>query len=197
VARRHYGPERIDAYLGSVFSNLMSIFMIIATAATLHREGTTEITTAAEAARALAPVVGNAATILFAIGLLGASLLAGAVLPLATAYAVSEAFGIPKGVNLDFRRARMFFSLFTFLLLLGAGLALIPHVPVMQVLVAIQVLNGMLLPIILVFILLLINDQRLTGDLQNTRLYNVLGWGTCGLITTAVLVMLGSQLGAF
>ena len=91
----------------------------------------------------------------------------------------------------------MFFSLFTFLLLLGAGLALIPHVPVMQVLVAIQVLNGMLLPIILVFILLLINDQRLTGDLQNTRLYNVLGWGTCGLITTAVLVMLGSQVGAF
>jgi NRAMP (natural resistance-associated macrophage protein)-like metal ion transporter len=197
VARRHYGPERIDAYIGSVFSNLMSIFMIIATAATLHRAGTTEITTAAEAARALEPVVGTAATTLFAIGLLGASLLAGAVLPLATAYAVSEAFGIPKGVNLDFRRARMFFSLFSFLILLGAGLALIPNVPVIQVLVAIQVLNGMLLPIILVFILLLINDQRLTGDLRNTRLYNILGWGTFGLITTAVLIMLGSQVGAF
>src|SRR4029453_18998406 len=114
VARRHYGPERIDTYVGAVFSNLMSIFMIIATAATLHEAGKTDITTAAEAARALEPVAGNAATTLFALGLLGASLLAGAVLPLATSYAVSEAFGIPKGVNLDFRRAPLFFGLFTF-----------------------------------------------------------------------------------
>jgi NRAMP (natural resistance-associated macrophage protein)-like metal ion transporter len=194
VARRHYGPERLDTYLGAVFSNVMSIFMIIATAATLHVAGTTEVTTAADAARALEPVVGNAATILFALGLLGASLLAGAVLPLATAYAVSEACGVPKGVNLDFRRAGLFFGLFSVLLFTGAGLALIPHLPVMPVLVAIQVLNGALLPIILVFILLLINDERLTGDLQNTRLYNVLGWGTFGLITTAVLFMLGSQI---
>jgi Mn2+/Fe2+ NRAMP family transporter len=197
VARRHYGPERIDTYVGAVFSNLMSIFMIIATAATLHVAGKTDITTAAEAARALEPVAGNAATTLFALGLLGASLLAGAVLPLATSYAVSEAFGIPKGVNLDFRRAPLFFGLFTFLIILGAGLALIPNVPVMQVLVAIQVLNGVLLPIILVFILLLINDPRLTGDLHNTRLYNVLGWGTFALITTAVLIMLGSQVRAW
>jgi Mn2+/Fe2+ NRAMP family transporter len=194
VARRHYGPERLDTYLGAVFSNLMSLCMIIATAATLHIAGTTEVTTAADAARALEPVVGNAATILFALGLLGASLLAGAVLPLATAYAVSEACGVPKGVNLDFRRAGLFFGLFSVLLCTGAGLALIPHLPVMPVLVAIQVLNGALLPIILVFILLLINDERLTGDLQNTRLYNVLGWGTFGLTTTAVLFMLGSQI---
>jgi len=107
---------------------------------------------------------------------------------------VSEAFGVPKGVNLDFRRAPLFFGLFTLLIILGAGLALIPNVPMMQVLVAIQVLNGVLLPIILVFILLLINDPRLTGDLHNTRLYNVLGWGTFGLITTAVLIMLGNQI---
>jgi NRAMP (natural resistance-associated macrophage protein)-like metal ion transporter len=193
VARRHYGPERIDTYVGAVLSNLMSLFMIIATAATLHVTGKTDVATAADAARALEPVVGNAATTLFAIGLLGASLLAGAVLPLATAYAMSEAFGVPKGINLDFRRARMFFSLFTLLVIVGAGLALIPNVPVIQLLVAIQVLNGVLLPIILVFILLLINDQRLTGDLKNTRLYNVLGWGTFALVTTAVIIMLGSQ----
>jgi Mn2+/Fe2+ NRAMP family transporter len=171
----------------------MSIFMIISTAATLHVTGKTDVATAADAAHALEPVVGNAATTLFAIGLLGASLLAGAVLPLATAYAMSEAFGVPKGINLDFRRARMFFSLFTLLVIVGAGLALIPNVPVIQLLVAIQVLNGVLLPIILVFILLLINDQRLTGDLKNTRLYNVLGWGTFALVTTAVIIMLGSQ----
>jgi Mn2+/Fe2+ NRAMP family transporter len=193
VARRHYGPERLDAYVGAMFSNLMSMCMIIATAATLHVVGHTHITTAAEAARALEPVVGNAAGALFGIGLLGASLLAGAVLPLATAYAVSEAFGMPKGVQLDFRRARLFFGLFTLLILFGAGVALIPHVPVMQVLVGIQVLNGVLLPIILVFILRLINDARLMGALKNTLLYNMLGWGTLVLITTAVVIMLGSQ----
>lgn len=194
VARRHYGPERIDAYAGAIFSNIMSIFMIIATAATLHVIGKTDIETAADAARALEPVVGNAAQYLFAVGLLGASLLAGAVLPLATSYAVSEAFGIPKGVNLDFRRARVFFSLFTALIVMGAALSLMPGVPVIQVLVAIQVLNGVLLPIILVFILLLINDKRLTGDLKNTRFYNVLGWGTFTMITLAVSVLLVGQL---
>ncbi|MBV9211638.1 MAG: Nramp family divalent metal transporter [Acidobacteria bacterium] len=194
AARRHYGPERIDAYAGSVFSNLMSISMIIATAATLYVVGKHDVETAADAALALEPVVGGAAKALFGVGLLGASLLAGAVLPLATSYAVSEAFGIPKGVNLDFRRARIFFSLFTFLIIFGAVLALIPNVPVIKLLVGIQVLNGALLPVILVFILLLINDKHLTGELKNTRLYNILGWGTFALITFAVVVMLGSQL---
>jgi Mn2+/Fe2+ NRAMP family transporter len=194
VARRHYGPERIDAYVGAVFSNLMSISMIIATAATLYVVGKRDIQTAADAARALEPVVGNAATVLFGIGLLGATLLAGAVLPLATAYAVSEAFGVPKGVNLDFRRGKVFFSLFTALIVVGVVLALIPNVPVMKLLVGVQVLNGLLLPIILVFILLLINDKRLTGDLKNNRRNNVLGFGTLILITSAVVIMLGSQL---
>ena len=194
VARSHYGPERIDAYFGAVFSNLMSVSMIIATAATLYVVGQREIGSAADAARALEPVVGSAARILFGIGLLGATLLAGAVLPLATAYAVSEAFGMPKGVNLDFRRGRVFFSLFTALIVVGVVLALIPNIPVMQLLVGVQVLNGLLLPIILVFILLLINDKHLTRELKNTRLNNVLAIGTLILITTAVVVMLGGQL---
>jgi NRAMP (natural resistance-associated macrophage protein)-like metal ion transporter len=194
VARRHYKNERVDAYFGAFFSNLMSVFMIIATAATLHAIGKTEINSAADAARALEPVVGNSAKLLFAVGLLGASLLAGAVLPLATSYAISEAFGIPKGVNLDYRRGRVFFSLFTALIIVGTALALVPNLPVIQLLVAVQVLNGILLPVILVFILKLINDKRLTGDLKNTPFYNVLGWGTFAMITSAVAVMLGSQL---
>ena len=193
VARRHYGPERIDAYVGAIFSNLMSISMIIATAATLYVVGQREISSAADAARALEPVVGSAARILFGVGLLGATLLAGAVLPLATAYAVSEAFGVPKGVNLDFRRGKVFFSLFTALIVAGATFALIPGVPVIQLLVGVQVLNGILLPIILVFILLLINDKRLTGDLKNTRRNNLLAFATLILITSAVVVMLGAQ----
>lgn len=191
--RRRYGPERIDAYAGAIFSNLMSIFMIIATAATLHVIGKTHIETAADAAQALVPVAGHFAGIIFAVGLLGASLLAAAVLPLATSYAVSEAFGFSKGVDLDFRRARLFFGLFTGLVIFGAVVALIPHIPVIKLLLWIQVLNGILLPIILVFILLLINDARLTGDLKNTRFYNLLGWGTFVMITGAVAVMLISQ----
>ena len=194
VARRHYGPERVDAYAGAIFSNLISITMIIATAATLHQAGQTEIESAADAARALEPIAGNAAKALFAVGLMGASLLAGAVLPLATAYAVSEVFGMPKGVNLDFRRAPIFFGLFTGIIFIGAALALIPNLPVIQLLVSVQVLNGMLLPIMLVFILKLVNDQPLMKELKNSRTYNLLGWGTFLLITAAVLIMLGSQL---
>jgi NRAMP (natural resistance-associated macrophage protein)-like metal ion transporter len=194
VARRHYGPERMDAYVGALFSNLVSITMIIATAATLHQAGQTQIATAADAARALEPFAGNAAKVLFAVGLLGASLLAGAVLPLATAYAVSEVFGTPKGVSLDFRRAPLFFGLFTGMILFGAGLSLVPNLPIIEWLVGVSVLNGILLPIMLVFILLLINDPQLMGTLKNTRLYNVLGWGTFLLITSAVVVMLGSQI---
>jgi Mn2+/Fe2+ NRAMP family transporter len=194
VARRHYGPERTDAYVGAIFSNLISITMIIATAATLHQAGQTGIESAADAARALEPVAGQAASTLFAVGLLGASMLAGAVLPLATAYAVSEMLGTPKGVSLDFRRAPLFFGLFTGLIFFGAVLALLPGLPVIELLVAVQVLNGVLLPIMLIFILRLINDQQLMGSLKNTRLYNVLGWGTFMLITAAVVTMLGSQL---
>ena len=194
AARKHYGPERIDAYAGSVFSNLMSISMIIATAATLYVVGQHEIESAADAAKALEPVAGDSAAMLFAVGLLGASLLAGGVLPLATSYAVSEAFGIPKGVNLDYRRGRSFFTLFTAFIILGAGVALIPDIPIFSLLVGIQVLNGVLLPIILVFLLLLVNDERLTGDLKNTRVYNLLGWGTFAIITLAVVTMLGGQL---
>jgi len=96
--------------------------------------------------------------------------------------------------DLDFRRAPVFFGLFTALIGLGAGLALLPGMPVMRLLVAMQVLNGVLLPILRLFILRLSNDPRLSGDLHNTRLANELGWGTCVRITTAVVVMLGSQL---
>jgi Mn2+/Fe2+ NRAMP family transporter len=194
VARRHYGPERVDAYAGAVFSNLISITMIIATAATLFQAGQAQLESAADAARALEPFVGRAASTLFAIGLMGASLLAGAVLPLATAYAVSEVFGMPKGVNLDFRRAPIFFGLFTGLIIVGMGLSLLPNLPVIQWLVAVQVLNGVLLPVMLVFILRLINDPHLMGELKNTQVYNILGWGTFILITTAVVIMLGSQI---
>ena len=194
ASRKRYGQERLDAYFGSIFSNLMSVSMIVATAATLYVAGQHEIDSAADAAKALEPVAGSSAMVLFAVGLLGASLLAGSVLPLATSYAISEAFGIPKGVNLDYRRGKVFFGLFTAFVVIGAVAALIPGIPIFPLLVGIQVLNGALLPVILVFIMLLVNDKRLVGDLANSRTYNILGWGTFGLITTAVIVMFGVQI---
>jgi NRAMP (natural resistance-associated macrophage protein)-like metal ion transporter len=193
VPRRHYGPERADSVVGAVFSNLMSIAMIVATAATLHARGAVMLQTAADAAKALEPVAGAAAKVLFAVGLLGASLLAGAVLPLATAYAVAETFGQPKGVSLDFRRAPLFFGLFTLLIALGAGLALWPNAPVIPLLVAVQVFNGALLPLILFFVLRLANNARLMGDLKNSRRENILGWGTTLLVAAAVMVLLAAQ----
>ena len=193
VGRDDYGPERIDAIAGAVFGNIIAAFIIIATAATLHAAGATDIQTAQDAAQALRPVAGDAAVALFAAGLLGASLVAGGVLPLATAYSASEAFGFRKGVNLDFRRAPMFLGLFTALVAVGAIIALIPNVPVVQLLVGVQVLNGVLLPIILLFILVLAGDRRLIGGLRNGPVSQVLGWGTFVIVTSAVLVLLSTQ----
>lgn len=194
AARRHYGPERIDAWAGVIFSDLMSIFMIIATAATLHQAGITHIETAADAAKALEPLVGSAAEHLFGVGLLGASLLAAAILPLATAYAVCEAFGLPKGIALDLRSGVAFYGLFTGFIVFGAGVALVPGLPVMRWLVAVQVLNGALLPVMLFFVLRLAGDRQLMGDLANTRLHRLLGWGTLVLVSAALAMMFGGQL---
>lgn len=188
VAVRDYGGERVDAYTGAVLGNLIWAFIIIATAATLHHVGQTDIPTAADAARALEPLAGPAAAGLFAVGLLGASLLAAAVVPLATAYAVSEAFGFRKGVGLDFRRAPIFYGLFTVLVFLAALVALLPGVPLFGLLVGIQALNGFLLPVVLVFMLLLAGDRRLMGRLVNSWPHKALGWGTLGLVLTAIAV---------
>lgn len=192
VARRYYRGERVDAYFGAFFSNLIAAFIIIASAATLHVAGNTDVDSAAEAAQALAPLMGQYAEALFGVGLLGASLLAAAVLPLATAYSISEAFGFRKGVNLDFRRAPVFVTLFTVLLVVGALVALIPSLPIFALLIAIQTLNGVLLPVVLIFILRLINDRRLMGDLANGRAYNLAAWATTILLIGLVAVLLGN-----
>lgn len=190
AVRKGYGPQRWDAYIGSAFSNFIAIAIMVATGATLHVAGKTEIHSAADAAMALQPLVGDSARLLFGLGLLGATLVAGTVLPLTTAYAVSEVFGFSKGVNLDYRRAPIFFRLFTALLVFGAGLALVPNLPLMPVLVGVQVLNGALLPLMLIVLMLLANDTRLMGELRNSRLVNVLGWAVTLMILVAVLALL-------
>jgi len=164
----------------------------VATAAQQHTDGQTEIETAAQAAQALAPAAGQYASILFAVGLLGASLLAAGVLPVATAYSVAEAFGFRKGVNLDFRRAPIFVGLFSGLVAVGALVALIPGLPVFSLLVAVQVLNALLLPVLLFFMLKLSDDRTLMGDLANGPVLRSVAWITAAIVSLLALLMLVS-----
>jgi Mn2+/Fe2+ NRAMP family transporter len=194
VARRHYLPQRLDAYLGAVLGNLIWAFVIVASAAALGPGARVE--TAADAARALQPLVGDLAEILFGIGLLGASLLAAAVVPLATAYAVSEAFGFPKGVNLQPRRAPIYFGLFTALMVIGVVGALVPGIPVIGLLIGTQVLNGLLLPVLLAFVVILSGQRRLMANLRPGRASTLLAWLTLILTSLAAAVFLLNATGA-
>jgi NRAMP (natural resistance-associated macrophage protein)-like metal ion transporter len=195
VTMERYGPERADAYFGSIFGNIISAFIIIACGATIfiasHSRGVL-ISTADQAALALRPLLGAYAPLLFAVGLLGASLLAAAVLPLATSYAICESFGFERGVSRSFREAPVFQGLFTGMIALGALVALIPGLPLFQLLLVVQVINGVLLPILLVFILLLVNDRRIMGRWVNGRVNNIVAWGTAGMLTALCTVMIAS-----
>jgi NRAMP (natural resistance-associated macrophage protein)-like metal ion transporter len=189
VTPSNYKYERVDVIGGVLFSNLVSVFIIIATAATLfvHQQ---HVASAADAARALEPVAGPLAEQLFGAGLFGASMLAAAVLPLATAYAVTEAIGFERGVAFSFREAPFFMGLFTFLIALGAVVAMIPNISVVALLLFVQTLNGVLLPIELVFIMLLVNNKGIMGKYTNPPLLNLLAWAGVVVITLAVAALL-------
>jgi Mn2+/Fe2+ NRAMP family transporter len=184
VAPEEYGKQRIEVFGGSGFAVLIAAFIIIATAATLHVRGI-EVETAEDAARALEPLVGGAATALFGLGLFGACMLAGAVLPLTTAYSVAEAFGFEKGIDRGFREAPVFMGLFTGLIALGAAVALLPGLPLFAILLVIQMINGMLSPIVLIAALRLSNDRELMGKRRNGPVFNVIA-----TVTVAVIIML-------
>lgn len=195
VTPSDYRYTRFDVIVGTLIAGLVAGFIIIATAATLFPRGI-EIETAADAARALEPVAGSYARVLFGLGLLGASLLAAGVLPLATTYMLSEALGFERGVSRSWEEAPVFMGVFTGLIVLGAGVALIPGLPLMQVLVGVYVLNGLLLPIELFAILRLVNDRELMGPHVNSPSHNVLAWGIAILVsllslTLIVLTVLG------
>jgi Mn2+/Fe2+ NRAMP family transporter len=170
-----YKLVRADVWAGTIFAILIASFIVISTAATLSPLGI-RIETAAEAALALEPLAGPYARMLFAIGLFGASMLAAGVLPLATAYSISEALGFEKGVSRSFREAPIFLGVFTFLVATGALVAMIPGLPLIRVLLVTQVINGLLLPVILIAILRLVNNRELMGEYRNSRLLNVVAW---------------------
>jgi Mn2+/Fe2+ NRAMP family transporter len=189
VTPADYRYTRFDVWVGAIFSDTISAFIIIATAATLFPRGIT-IATAADAARALEPIAGAYAQTFFAVGLLGASLLAAGVLPLTTTYVLSEALGFERGVSRSWREAPIFLGIFTALIALGAALALIPGLPLVPVLLAVQVLNGLLLPIELFAILRLINNRELMGEHVNRGFPNAVAWTIAIVVSLLSLALL-------
>ncbi|MBM4409488.1 MAG: divalent metal cation transporter [Chloroflexi bacterium] len=197
IGEEELALERADAIGGAVWTNLIAIFIVIATASTIHAAGGS-IETAADAALGLEPVAGSLATSLFGLGLFGASVLAATIMPISTAFVICEAFGWESGVGKPFRDAPTFFGIYTFVLALGALVVLLPGLDPVPVILASQNLQGLLLPIVLVFMVLLVNDARLMGRHRNGRRLNMLAWSAVGLVVVLDLVLLGtSALGAF
>jgi NRAMP (natural resistance-associated macrophage protein)-like metal ion transporter len=186
---------RVDVWTGTLFAISIAFFIVVSTAATLHAHGFTgELESAAEAARALAPLAGRYAEILFAVGLFGASMLAAGVLPLATAYSISEALGFEKGVSRSFREAPIFLGIFTFLIAVGATIAILPNLPLFRVLVVTQFINGLLLPVLLIAITRLASDRKLMGTHANGPLYNLVAWLTVAVVSVLSLLLIVAPL---
>lgn len=189
VTTEDYARTKKDVWVGTILAIMVVFFIVVSTAATLNKHGL-HIESAADAARALEPFAGPYAQMLFAIGLFGASMLAAGVLPLATAYSISEALGFEKGVSRSFREAPIFLGVFTFLITVGAAIAVIPGLPLIRVLLVTQVINGLLLPIILFAILKLVNDRDLMGARVNGPIYNLGAWLTAIIVTLISLLFI-------
>ncbi|HEX8118055.1 MAG TPA: Nramp family divalent metal transporter [Pyrinomonadaceae bacterium] len=193
VDEESYPLTRVDVWTGTVFAIAVAFFITVATAATLHRQGI-RIESAEEAARALEPLAGTYAKALFGVGLFGASMLAAAVLPLSTAYSISEALGYEKGVSRTFREAPIFLGIFTFLIVVGGVVAMLPGVPLFRVLLATQVINGLLLPVLLISVLRLASDRELMGAHANGRVYNAASWLTVLVVSALSLLFIATRL---
>jgi NRAMP (natural resistance-associated macrophage protein)-like metal ion transporter len=189
ITTRQYRWSRLDVILGCIITDVVAFFIVVACAATLHVKGIREIADAADAAVALAPLVGRFASLLFAVGLLNAALLSAAILPLATAYNVAEGLGLESGVNKRFSEAPAFYWLYTSLIVIGAGFVLIPRLRLMRVIMVSQVANGILLPFVLFFMLKLINRRDLMGTYVNSRMANAVAWST-SIVMVALTVAL-------
>ncbi len=190
-----YSYARLDVISGVVFGNAISAFIVICTATKIF--GHTVVNSAAEAARALAPLAGPWAEVLFGLGLMGASLLAASVLPLSTAYAVCEAFGWERGINREMKEAPFFYGLYTVLIVLSAVAVLLPGMPLFRLMWLSQSVNAILLPIILVLMLRMANDRQIMGRHANSRWTNGVAWVMIALIVLAtVFFFTGAMQGA-
>lgn len=198
IGAEEYRVTRWDVIVGCVLAAAVAFFIVVACGATLFPHGI-RIAGAEDAALALKPFAGKWASLLFAVGLANASLFAASILPLATAYSICEGLGFEAGVDKSWSEAPQFHGLYTAIIVIGAGTILLPGVPLFPVLFLSQVLNGLLLPFVLVFIVLLINRKDLMGDWVNGRFWNVVAWGTVAGMTllTAALVVSSVAPGLF
>jgi NRAMP (natural resistance-associated macrophage protein)-like metal ion transporter len=195
VSRRGLKASQLDVITGCVFTDIVAWFIIVACAATLYIHGFRDIKYAADAAQALKPLAGQYAYILFAVGLFNASLFAASILPLSTAYTVCEGLGFESGVGMKFGEAPVFYWLYTLLIVAGGGLVLmIPGEKLIAIVLWSQVLNGVVLPFVLIFMLLLINKKELMGEYVNTRLFNVVAWSTTVLIVALSAMLAWSSI---
>ncbi len=194
VGPRQYPQARADVMFGSISCMVIVFFIIVCTAATLYVSGHRNIADAADAARALEPLAGKWASILFAFGLLNASLFAASILPLSTAHVICEGLGFESGIDHKFSEAPIFYWLYTVLIAVGAGLILIPGAPLLRILLLSQVANGMWLPIVLIFIVLLANRRDLMGDKINTPAFNAVAWTTSAAMIALTLVLVYAAL---
>src|SRR5579859_1778988 len=185
VTKRQYRASKLDVIFGCIFTDVVAWFIVAACAATLYVHGFHEINYAKDAAEALRPLAGDYAYILFAVGLFNASLFAASILPLSTAYTVCEGLGFESGVGMKFSEAPAFYWLYTALIVAGGAVVLLPGLPLVKIAVLSQVVNGVVLPFVLIFMLLLINKKELMGEYVNTRLFNIVAW-----VTTVVMVVL-------
>jgi NRAMP (natural resistance-associated macrophage protein)-like metal ion transporter len=194
VSVRQYKTSRLDVIIGSIFSDLVAWFIVVACAATLYTHGIRNITDPSDAAGAMKPLAGQYAFILFAAGLFNASLFAASILPLSTAYTVCEGLGFESGLDKSFNEAKFFYWLYSLLLFAGAAIVLIPNFPLVKFSILSQVLNGVLLPLVLVFMLKLINKHELMGKYTNTRWWNAIAWITVVIMIVLSLVLVWNTL---
>jgi Mn2+/Fe2+ NRAMP family transporter len=186
---RSYKYTVLDVSVGGLVTGIVAFFTIAACAATLFTHGI-RIETAKDAALALRPFAGNYCSALFAFGLFNASLFAASILPLATAYSICEAMGWELGVNKHFREASAFYILYALIIIVGAGATLIPNFPLITTMYLSQVLNGILLPFVLIFMLMLVNNKSIMGRYTNSLAYNILSWASAAVIIALTILML-------
>src|SRR6202162_1497056 len=197
VTRRQYNTSRLDVIVGCLFTDVVAWFIIVACAATLYLHGNRDIRDAADAAQALRPLAGDWAYILFALGLFNASLFAASILPLSTAYTVCEGLGFESGVGRKFGEAPFFYWLYTLLICAGGALVLlIPAERLVEIVMWSQVINGIVLPFVLIFMLILINKKELMGEYTNTRLFNTVAWATTVIVVALSLALMVASLGS-
>jgi NRAMP (natural resistance-associated macrophage protein)-like metal ion transporter len=194
VGPRQYPQARADVMVGSISCMVIVFFIIVCTAATLYVSGHRDINDAALAAQALIPLAGKWAGTLFAFGLLNASLFAASILPLSTAHVICEGLGFEAGLDHKFKDAPIFYWLYTVLIVVGAGVVLLPHAPLWKILIFSQVGNGIWLPVVVIFILLLVNRRDLMGEYVNTTTFNVVAWVTAIAMIALTLVLTYTEL---